>query len=821
MQDLYKIQEKLEKDMTDRGIARYLRSLERAAQDGLEHETQHGKQLVAQSANKLAVSIKQWQDELAAGSARQHGQAYPLIGSLDPKVLAVIALRTTLSRMSTDITYTALIIEIGRRCEDEARLIAMAEEAKYGYVLKVAEGIRTRGNDHYKRYYAKRMSDKVIDWISWTDTMLAHVGGLLLEHLIDVTGLVTTEVRQTGRAPRVKTVKYVVVQPKVLEWVAKAVDAAKFMSPDYSPMVVPPVEWSAGNNGGYLTHYVRPLKLAKGISAGLAAELDEREMPVVYDSLNRIQNTPWQVNKELLAVMKEAWTLGARIDCMPPRQELELPVRPLDIETNEEARREWKNKAFAVHRQNMSLIGKRLQFSRVMQQADEYAGFERIYFPHQLDFRGRVYAVTALCPQGADNTKALLRFAEGKRLGDRGITWLAIHGANLAGVDKVNYQDRVTWVEENTDRIVACAESPFDNRWWTEVDSPWQFLAFCMEWKGVIEHGEDFVSHLPVAMDGSCSGLQHFSAMLRDPIGGSAVNLTPQEKPADVYGTVAAEVNTKIAEVLAGDDEELKVLASEWVRFGVDRKVCKRSVMTLAYGSKQFGFAQQIMEDTVQPAIDLAVCTVGFHDTELDSAPWGNPMAACNFLAKLIWEAVNEVLVKAGEAMKWLQEVAAAVAKTQLPVTWSTPCGFLVQQDYRDTKSRQVKLTLGTKVVKIRIRELEDKVDARKQASSVAPNFVHSCDAAHLQLTVVRGGEAGIESFAVIHDSFGTHAADSDLLFTTVRAAMVELYETTDVIETFREDAMQQLGEGADIPACPLKGTLDLNLINESLYCFA
>src|SRR3546814_16441857 len=49
----------------------------------------------------------------------------------------------------------------------------------------------------------------------------------------------------------------------------------------------------------------------------------------------------------------------------------------------------------------------------------------------------------------------------------------------------------------------------------------------------------DLVSRIPVALDGSCSGLQHFSAMLRDEEGGAAVNLLPAERPQDVYKRVA------------------------------------------------------------------------------------------------------------------------------------------------------------------------------------------------------------------------------------------------------------------------------------------
>ena len=38
--------------------------------------------------------------------------------------------------------------------------------------------------------------------------------------------------------------------------------------------------------------------------------------------------------------------------------------------------------------------------------------------------------------------------------------WLAIHGANSFGYDKVSFEDRVTWARDNTAHIEACANDP-------------------------------------------------------------------------------------------------------------------------------------------------------------------------------------------------------------------------------------------------------------------------------------------------------------------------------------------------------------------------
>lgn len=60
-------------------------------------------------------------------------------------------------------------------------------------------------------------------------------------------------------------------------------------------------------------------------------------------------------------------------------------------------------------------------------------------------------------------------------------------------------------------------------------------LAWSMEYKRALQYQEEygslegFACRCTIAYDGTCSGLQHYSCLLRDPIGGSAVNLIDHE----------------------------------------------------------------------------------------------------------------------------------------------------------------------------------------------------------------------------------------------------------------------------------------------------
>ncbi|MGB1606038.1 MAG: DNA-directed RNA polymerase, partial [Promethearchaeia archaeon] len=170
------------------------------------------------------------------------------------------------------------------------------------------------------------------------------------------------------------------------------------------------------------------------------------------------------------------------------------------------------------------------------------------YFPHNLDFRGRAYPIPPhLNHLGSDICRGLLKFAEKKPLGAKGLYWLKVHLANLFGINKVSFDDRVAWTDQRLHMIHLAAEQPLSEaarEWWLRADEPWQALASCMELSEAIQSGspETFLSNLPVHQDGSCNGLQHYAAMGLDVIGGEQVNLTPGDKPSDPYTTVCNRV---------------------------------------------------------------------------------------------------------------------------------------------------------------------------------------------------------------------------------------------------------------------------------------
>jgi DNA-directed RNA polymerase, mitochondrial len=443
--------------------------------------------------------------------------------------------------------------------------------------------------------------------------------------------------------------------------------------------------------------------------------------------------------------------------------------------------------------------------------AEQFREHPRIYYPHQVDHRGRAYPVPQLVnPQSDAIGRSPLEFADGKPLGERGPYWLAVHLANCFGKNRISFDERVRWVRQNEQEILAFAGHPLHgHRFWKEAKKPWLVRAACKEWKGYREQGPDFRSHLVVSMDGSCNGYQHLSAMGRDPIGGRATNLAPGIKPEDIYQEVADRASRRLARD-AGDPRcgEARARRGEasrddqfWARqlLGkIDRDLVKPATMTTPYGVTRGTIYEELLKtDAIKSCI--------------------NPPECARYLAKVLEESIPEVAIEAGKIMVWLRNVARILARANRPVAWTAPTGFYVVHGVREPKA--VRVTTSDSTFTIYADDEKRKIDWRKQVDGIVAHFVHSMDAAHMMLTVNRLYAEGIRHFAMVHDSFGVHACDIDLLHRVLREEFVRIY-SEPVLQKFLEE-QRQANPDLDLPEPPQAGDLDIRQVIESPYFFA
>ncbi|KAF2719048.1 DNA/RNA polymerase [Polychaeton citri CBS 116435] len=367
------------------------------------------------------------------------------------------------------------------------------------------------------------------------------------------------------------------------------------------PMIVEPRPWTDWQEGGYL-QYTNSVLRTQGDRSQMdhfKAAHSRNDTKQLMAGLNVLGKTPWLINTDVYKIQLEAWNSGEGIaNFAPVDPTFDLPPAPQKDEFGEviggpNERKKYLTELKSIANKRTGLHSQRCFQNFQMEVARSIIN-DTIYFPHNMDFRGRAYPIPPyLNHMGADNVRGLMIFAKGKELGTGGLQWLKIHLANVAGYDKASLQEREQFTEDHLDDIKDSVADPLGGkRWWLRSDDAWQTLAACYELVHALNHPEGpekFVSRLPIHQDGTCNGLQHYAALGGDPAGAAQVNLQPSDRPADIYTAVADHVK---AEVEADTEKGNKIAMK--LHGHITRKVVKQPVMTNVYGVTFFGAVAQV-----------------------------------------------------------------------------------------------------------------------------------------------------------------------------------------------------------------------------------
>lgn len=747
----------LEASMQDRGYARFLSQLEAARDKENQSNTAHGRELIKSNIDDMVKELKEFM--ASQETVRRKAPASTLLQDYNPEAVVYLALKTIVNSLGHDeAKTTATAINIGRTVSNAATLEDLGEDKENKGLLKHID-VSTRralGNDIHKAKATEGQLSYFNLESVWTTEEQLKVGVTLVELAKNI-GLIQQVLEGKGKTSFHKLVP----TEKTMEMI-DVLNLCPEFAPVFLPMVKEPQDWDADGNGGY---YTLRQPLVKTRFEGHTEALEGADLSEVRKAINVIQQTSWSVHTELLSVAQAAFDDGMDISCFP----------------------------FNYSDKRAKRTSLRVNTTTVLNLAGEFSAYPSIYFPHNMDWRGRVYPIVdGLSPQGTKLSKALLSFSEGKRINEQSEPFLAIHIANEFGEDKLSLKDRVEWVYNNEERIINAANDPFgsDKDFWVNADNPWGFLRACMEWCDYCADPVDFHSTLPIAFDGSCSGLQHFSAMFSDEVGGKEVNLVSGIDRQDVY----AAVMVKTTEAVKASDSPYSAL---WLASGMlDRQMFKRPTMCYGYGSETAGMTNQIMEEVKDR-----------NDTTFDKV---DLMKACSFLAKATFESIEGTVLKAAEAKGWLQGCAKT---TEGAIQWTTPDGLPIVQKYLKQKTERFNIKVGEKQLQPKFAVLTPQVDTNKMANAISPNVIHSLDATHIRMVALAASGEQMHSLAMIHDSFGCHAADAPRFFNIIREEFVALY-SGDVVEQLNNDLS---GGEAELPCV---GNLDLNGIIETDYSF-
>uniref|UniRef100_A0AAV1UA67 DNA-directed RNA polymerase n=1 Tax=Peronospora matthiolae TaxID=2874970 RepID=A0AAV1UA67_9STRA len=859
MRRRYARQLRLECSVYEMAMDKYSSSHEKVRQLGRTTETNAAKDLIRKWMPVAKAYIESEQKKIKAGKHSTDSNIYgPALMILKADVLAATGMNIMLNTCLMEPEgpkFIKLALAMGKAVQEE--IIARKEESakrnngkmdKFG--LKLIEDVKLESLKNRIREYIdnvggwdKRLQLKVgaavVDCIQRTCYVPNRSGDVLTPELCAAKGLPTPEPafvhnyvfdrnRRAGviqiHQRMAETVLATNPDANVLPWTAR-----------YLPMLVPPRPWTGIVNGGYLK--LRTKVMRQRDSAWQMDCVQRGDLDGILKALNLMAEVPWVINKEVLNVVLQIWEDGGNFGDLPTRIDVPIPD-PNSPEFVNDPALYYKN-VRKIEQLNREFHSLRCDTLYKLQVAEEFKDEPELYFPYNMDFRGRVYPIPPnLNHLGSDLSRSLLIFRDRKPLGEHGLRWMKIHLANVFGVDKCSFDERVEFADANLDKAVVSARDPLgegDSAWWKAADYPFLALGVCFELKRAIESPDPtkYMSNIPIHQDGSCNGLQHYAALGRDDRGGAQVNLVPAPRPSDVYTGVATQVLAKVEHDAALDVPDVKYVNSmlesasgthrtelqklqsqahrkrcaQFLQGIITRKVVKQTVMTSVYGVTYIGARKQI-----SARLHETFLTKGhIMDDQLEDDIYH---AAC-YCAELTMGSMGDLFTSARGIMGWLAKCAAQAGESGQPMSWITPLGLPVVQPYRSKSTKQVR----TKVQHVLMVENEGRqVSIGRQKSAFPPNFVHSLDSTHMMLTARRCLEDDQISFAAVHDSYWTHACSVDTMNRRLREEFVNLYE-----RPLLEDLLTELRlrfPDMTFDDVPRLGTLDLRSVLDSPYFF-
>ncbi|XP_035228391.1 DNA-directed RNA polymerase, mitochondrial-like isoform X2 [Stegodyphus dumicola] len=697
--------------------------------------------------------------------------------------------------------------------------------------------------EHLKNQYSDGPTIDVSECL-WSYSVLTHIGKCLYDILVRNIAFNANAVRHKHPSKFMSQAFYTVYETKDIKLykqirahplLCKLYRDAKLDYLEFNvnvvPMLSPPRPWVKYDFGGLLVTKVPFIRFPDHAMHQLNyySKVPTQQLNPCFDSLNSLSLCPWIINKPLLDIVIQVFRNGGS-------EELDIPLNPSSFAPPLEIKHGMSKKEKAlIKKQNMELEKKKgevtsLWFDCLYKLSIANHFQEKVFwFPHNLDFRGRVYPTPPHFNHlGSDMARSILLFAEGQPLGKKGLEWLKIHLINLTGFKKRDtHEERLKFADQMIPEILDSAIRPFEgNQWWKTSDKPWQTLACCKELANALRlpQPEEYVSHFPVHQDGSCNGLQHYAALGRDELGAIEVNLHPSNSPQDVYSGVAALVE-KERQKDAADGVEIAKLLEGFVK----RKVVKQTVMTFVYGVTAYGAKLQILKQL----------------KDIPEFPSQYYHEAATYLRKKTFFSIREMFTATKEIQDWFTECAEQITRVSGDtLEWVTPLGLPVIQPYfKETSVRNSKNCIsqgkGSEIHYNSKYEPYALPNIRKQKNAFAPNFIHSLDSTHMMLTSLFCQRKGI-TYVSVHDCYWTHASTVEIMNKICREQFVALHKEP-ILENLSSFFLEKYAYVADknihekqskeksaklklrdvLMRVPEKGAFDLDKVLDSVYFFS
>lgn len=841
--DKFERQLAIEKQAYDYSYDRMIREVSRFIDNNEAHELHEGKIILVAATDAVAHKITEMFDNT---DIRGIGlQAKEFLGNYygKPKDLAYIVISSIVQTISKDnyVVTTVLIRKIVSNIINDLALKELNQEFSTlnAYVDKVYKGRSKRFRINQKLRIVSSKSEINTETING---VTLRIGTILLDCVLKSSCNI---IKVNYLYNKGKSNQVITYTEECFRMVTQSRETLLNSYKKYPIHIIPPKPWESFNDsGGYHNVSLYKLNMIKcyGKNKKLIKDYFEKKPDAIgklIQVLNIIQQTKWKVNTKVFDVVKYIVDNNI-VDYNSARNNPyligHLPYQDT-IDTDEFVNKkdfgetvivdgfekfvdtkDFSKYNIAKEQQesiNATNIGKAIGLKLALNDCEEYIDEPEIFFSYQFDFRSRIYPIQQhLHPQGNGVMKALLHFVEGCKIeNEEQLNWFLIHGANCYGYDKEEYEDRITKIKEKHEEIIAVAKSPMEHKaFWKDADEPFLYLAWCFEYADYIANPSEFISHLPIGLDATCSGIQIYSGLLLDGEGAEAVNVIGNTRQ-DIYRKVSDKVNSYLEvgdynstiTYTTADNQEHIIDVKEYIneiKGKITRGIVKRNVMTQPYSVTKFGMYNQLREELED---------MRNNNKQISDIP---PWILAKILVPLNDRAIVEVVKGARIGQNFLKEVTADLVKGGKYVFYLTPyIKFPVLQKIQKIKIERIITEIG----KLVIKQPTEEIHQVKMVNGIAPNFIHSLDATLLMMTMLKLYDVDCRSFHFIHDQYGVLVNQIPNLNKAVREAYVELF-SLNPLQMFISQVYK--GQGRDSSEVMLN-TLDLKDVLKSRYIFS
>ena len=549
------------------------------------------------------------------------------------------------------------------------------------------------------------------------------------------------------------------------------------------PSLTPPKDWK-----GFYHPVVGPL--ANKCSRRVKRLLNRNSNSRLFKMINKQQGTGYRVNRELHNALDEL-------------EEQKHTMFTLDHLTLDED-------------QKKAAAG---ELTTSLNESAKLLHVERFYEYRKLCFRYRTYSrLNGFKTDGNSLGRALYQFEYGKKVGTKGIRWMKIHASNSFGEDKETLDNREKFADDNLDQWIRWGENPVEtaDEWFHACrkngGKPFEFIGAIIDIKNMMlcDDPTEYVSHNPVFLDATCSGIMILAMLTRDAAAGRETNLIKSIIRGDAYAYIAEGVRkdfkaTKVGEanfnrlatqmelldfnikIAKKDDRPKKLHEAKsakrifieahqddiksaaryfWSRFNSKqlRSLCKRPVMCIPYSAGWQTNSDSLLSD-FKPEPEYE----------------GINSFYCDYLSKEISKSFKIRFPRVSALMEKFVDRCKEMSETDTNYGFNVPfTNAEFEQNYRDHKTQQV--GVWHKGLKFQPRIIVSKhrcYNPVNASNGASPNSVHALDAALLCYIVIT---CKFDVIA-IHDSIGCLAADTDLLYTRTRVCLNQMFKDETILE--------------------------------------